>query len=130
MPAKVGSAGFDPEAFADVGQGGGEAGEVELLGLALGQFEEQGLEVGDLSADRRRVQRVWVRDQVSGLGWGEDLGCQEAVQWSGGRVVGPGPPAVAVGAEVDRFLGRGQVVEPVVDDFQSRFNAERSSNVS
>ena len=36
----VGSAGFESDALADVGQGAGERGEVQLLGLALGECEE------------------------------------------------------------------------------------------
>ena len=35
---------------ADVGQGGPETGEVELSGLALGEFEQDGLEAGDVPA--------------------------------------------------------------------------------
>ncbi len=44
-----------------------------------------------------------------------DVGGQEPVQWGGWGVVEPFTPPGRVGAEPDRFLGRGQVVEPVVD---------------
>ena len=37
------SGGFDPDAFADVGQGAGDRGEVELFGLVFGELEEHDL---------------------------------------------------------------------------------------
>ena len=39
MPANGGSAGLDPDALADVGEGRRDGGEVELLGLVLGERE-------------------------------------------------------------------------------------------
>ena len=101
--------------LADVGQGGRDAGEVELVGLVLGEGEQHGLEVGDLPADRGGVEGVPVGDELGGLAWGEDLGGEEPVQRGGGLVVDAGAIAVAVTAEVDRLLGRCQIVEAVVD---------------
>ena len=52
MPANGGSAGLDPDAPTNIGQGGRDGGEVELLGLVLGEREQHRLDVGDLSGDR------------------------------------------------------------------------------
>ncbi|WP_233213739.1 hypothetical protein [Mycobacterium hubeiense] len=41
-----GSDGFDPGALADDGQGGWQAGEVELFGFLLGQDQQPVLQVG------------------------------------------------------------------------------------
>ena len=69
MPAKVGGSGrFDSDAFADVGQGAGEAGEVELLGLVLGQDQESCLQVSDPPGEGGWVQAVAVGDQLGLLG--------------------------------------------------------------
>src|SRR3546814_5046240 len=73
------------------------------------------LEVGDLASERGGVQGVAVGEEFGGLCWGEDAGGQEPVQWRGGLVVGPTPTPVAVAAIPLGLLGRGQVVEPVVD---------------
>jgi len=52
MPAKRrGSGGLNPDAFADVGEGAGDGGEVELLGFFSGQHEKSVLEVSDLAGD-------------------------------------------------------------------------------
>ena len=75
-----GSAGLDPDALADVGEGGRNSGEVELLGLVFGECEQHCLDVGDLSGDRSGVELVAVGDQLAFLGRGERLGGQEAVQ--------------------------------------------------
>ena len=63
----VGSAGFDSDAFADIWQGAGERGEVKLLGLVLCELKEHDLQLGDLAADRCRVQRVAVGKQFGFL---------------------------------------------------------------
>ena len=83
-----------------------------LTSLPSGLRSRQG---GDLSGDRGGVERVAVGEQLGLLGWREHVGCEQPLQWHLGLVVEPGPPAVAVGAEPDGFLRRGQVVEPVVD---------------
>ena len=80
MPANGGSAGLDPDAPTNIGQGGRDGGEVELLGLVLGENEQCCLDIGDLSGDRGGVELVAVGDQFAFLGRGERSGGQEAVQ--------------------------------------------------
>lgn len=107
VPAKVsGSGGLDADAAADVGQGGGDGGEVELFGLVLGVLDEQGLEVGDSASDLGGVEAVAVGQQLGGLCGGQDIRGQEPIQRGRGGVVEAGAAAVAVGAVSDRFLGR------------------------
>jgi hypothetical protein len=54
------------------GQGGGEAGEVELCGLVLGEFEQyDGLEVGDVPTDGGGVQRVLDLETIKLPAWRE-----------------------------------------------------------
>src|SRR5664279_3393464 len=116
MPANGGSAGLDPDALADVWEGGRDGGEVELLGLVFGECEQHCLDVGDLSGDRGGVELVAVGDQLAFLGRGERLGGQEAVQRGLWLVVETLAAAGLVLAPADRLLGRGEVVEPVVDE--------------
>jgi hypothetical protein len=84
------------DAFVDVGKGAGERGEVELFGLVLGEFEQHGLQISDLTTDLRGVQLVAVGEELCGLCGREDLGRQEPVQRGLGSVVDPGTTAVAV----------------------------------
>ena len=55
-PRRCASAGPDPDALADIGQGGRHGGEVELLGLVLGEREQHRLNVGDRPGDRGGVE--------------------------------------------------------------------------
>jgi len=59
---------------------------------------------------------VAVGDQLAFLGRGERLGGQEAVQRGLWLVVETLAAAGLVLAPADRLLGRGEVVEPVVDE--------------
>lgn len=50
----------DVDALADVGQSGGDLGEVELLGLLACQGDQASLEVADTACGVQRVQAVAV----------------------------------------------------------------------
>ena len=52
----------DSYAFVDVGQDAWDLGEVELVGLVLGQADENVLELDDAAGDRGGVELVAVRD--------------------------------------------------------------------
>lgn len=68
-PEGSGGFGFEyPDALVDVGQGAGEGGEVELIGLVFGEFEWRCLEVVDLAADLNGVEGVAVGEQFGDLG--------------------------------------------------------------
>ena len=64
---ETGSAGgLVPDAYpgSDVGRGAGDGSEVELFGFVLGEFEQGGLQVGDLPSDRGWVQAVAIDEQL------------------------------------------------------------------
>ena len=97
----------DPDALADVGQDAGDLGEVELVGLVLGQADENVLEVDDAVGDRGGVELVAVRDQVSLLCLGQGTGVQQPVQWGTRSVVEALAPAGLIGAPSDGLARAG-----------------------
>jgi len=105
----------DSYAFVDVGQDAWDLGEVELVGLVLGQADENVLELDDAAGDRGGVELVAVRDQVSLLGLGQGAGVQQPVQWGTRSVVEALAPAGLIGAPSDGLAGGGQEVELDVD---------------
>jgi hypothetical protein len=60
---------LDADAGSGVGQCAGYGGVVEVFGLVLGEFEQGGLQVGDLACDRGGVEALAVGDQFYLLGW-------------------------------------------------------------
>ena len=85
-----------------------------LVGLVLGQVDENVLEVDDAVGDRGGVELVAVRDQVSLLGLGQGAGVQQPVQWGTRSVVEALVPAGLIGVPSDGLAG-GQEVELDVD---------------
>lgn len=85
-----------------------------LVGLVLGQVDENVLEVDDVAGDRGGVELVAVRDQVSLLGLGQGAGVQQPVQWGTRSVVEALVPAGLIGVPSDGLAG-GQEVELDVD---------------
>ena len=97
----------DSYAFVDVGQDAWDLGEVELVGLVLGQADENVLEVDDAAGDRGGVELVAVRDQVSLLCLGQGAGVQQPVQWGTRSVVEALVPAGLIGVPSDGLAGAG-----------------------
>ncbi len=97
------------------GRFSGDVSEVELLGFLLGQDEESVLQVGDFAADLGGVEAVSVGDQVGLLGRGEHPCGQWPVQRRLWGIVEASAAAVGAAGIPDRFDGRGEVVEAVVD---------------
>src|SRR5690606_22290352 len=115
MPAKLGwSGGLDSDSVVNVGQGSGDGGEVDLLGVLLGEAGQDGLEVGDLAGELGGIEAVAVGGQLGILSWGQDPGGQEPVERRRGFVVDPATSTILGGGVVDGFDGGGEVVEPVV----------------
>ena len=85
----------------EVGQDAWDLGEVELVGLVLGQVDEDVLELDDAAGDGGGVELVAVGDQVSLLGSGQGAGVQESVQRGTGSVVEALAPAGLIGAPSD-----------------------------
>ena len=92
---------LDSYAFVEVGQDAWDLGEVELVGLVLGQVDEDVLELDDAAGDGGGVELVAVGDQVSLLGSGQGAGVQESVQRGTGSVVEALAPAGLIGAPSD-----------------------------
>lgn len=78
-----------------------------LVGLVLGQVDENVLEVDDAAGDRGGVELVAVRDQVSLLGLGQGAGVQQPVQWGTRSVVEALVPAGLIGVPSDGLAGGG-----------------------
>ena len=91
----------------DVGQDAWDLCEVELVGLVLGQSDENVLELDDAAGDRGGVELVAVRDQVSLLGLGQGAGVQQSVQWGTRSVIEALAPAGLIGAPSDGLAGGG-----------------------
>ena len=86
-----------------------------MSGLQGGVSGEFLLELVDLVSDLGRFQGGLVGGQVGLLGGVEDAGGEESVVGRGRLVVDPCASADGVGGVADGFLGRGEEVEPVVD---------------
>ena len=105
----------DPDALADVGQDAGGPGEVELVGLVLGQADEDVLELDDAAGDDGGVEPVAVVDQFVLLGVGQGVGVQQPAWGCAGPVVQALAPARPVSAPPDGLAGGGQEVDSGVD---------------
>ena len=100
-----------------------------LVGLVLGQVDENVLEVDDAVGDRGGVELVAVRDQVSLLGLGQGAGVQQPVQWGTRSVVEALAPAGLIGAPSDGLAG-GRKLSLTLTCSQRRPRTSRSSLVS
>ncbi len=78
---------LDADALVGVGQDAGELGEVELVGLVLGQSDEQVLGLADATGGGGRVQLVAVGGQLLLVLVGQYVGVQQPVQRDTGGVV-------------------------------------------
>ena len=93
-------------------------------------MEKSVLQVGDLAADLGGVEAVAVGGQFGLLCPAESPGGQQPVQRGLRGVVEASAAAVTAAGVPDGFDGRSQVVEPVVQQDQSRLSTARSSPVS
>ena len=101
-----------------------------LVGLVLGQADENVLELDDAAGDRGGVELVAVRDQVSLLGLGQGAGVQQPVQWGTRSVVEALAPAGLIGAPSDGLAGGLGELRLTLTCSQRRPRTSRSSLVS
>ena len=76
-----------------------------LVGLVLGQADEDVLKLDDAAGDGGGVELVAVGDQVSLLGLGQGVGAQQPIQRGAGSVVETLASAGLVSAPPDRLTG-------------------------
>ena len=79
-----------------------------LVGLVLGQADEDVLELDDAAGDDGGVEPVAVVDQFVLLGVGQGVGVQQPVQGCAGPVVQALAPARPAGAPPDGLAGGGR----------------------